>query len=78
MELTMEDGSAFRLRKRPPFVEESSSGVTSLLVSLFVISSEHNDRPRQTKKRRVKLKRLTRNMPMEGASAPAVVMARVK
>jgi hypothetical protein len=42
------------------------------------MNSEHNDRPKQTKKRKVKLKRLTRNIPREGAKAPEMVMDREK
>jgi hypothetical protein len=33
------------------------------------MNREHNDRPRQTKKRRVKLKWLIRNIPRVGAIA---------
>jgi hypothetical protein len=42
------------------------------------MNSEHSDRPEQTKKRRVKLKWLIRNIPKGGAKAPEIVEARIK
>jgi hypothetical protein len=39
---------------------------------------EHNDRPPQTKKRRVKLKWLMRKIPRGGDRAPEIVEARLK
>ena len=63
----MDGGRAFRLRKKPSSMEESCNGATCLLPNLLVMNSEHNDRPKQTKKRKVKLKWLIRNIPREGA-----------
>jgi hypothetical protein len=42
------------------------------------MKSEHNDRPKHTRKRREKLKWLMRNTPMEGARALERVMAKEK
>jgi hypothetical protein len=42
------------------------------------MKSEHKDKPEQTKKRRVKLKWLIRNIPRGGAKAPEIVEARLK
>jgi len=72
----MNDG-ALRLRMKPSSMEESFSGATCLLPSRIVINSEHNDRPEQTEKRRVKLKWLIRNIPRGGAKAPEMLGARV-
>ena len=67
--LMIDGGSAFQLRKKPSSMGESSNGTTCLLPNLLVINREHNDIPKQTKKRRVKLKWLIRNIPKEGARA---------
>jgi hypothetical protein len=69
-ELTMDGGRAFRLRKEQSSMEESCNGATCPLPNLLEINSEHNDRHKQTKKRRVKLKWLIRNIPRGGAKAP--------
>ncbi len=75
----MIDGErAFRLRKKPSSLEESCNGATSLLPNLWVINSEHNDRLKQSKKRKLKLKWLIRNIPREGPKAPARLMPRKK
>ena len=59
-------------------MEESFNGMTSLLLNKVVMKSEHKDKPEQTKKRRVKLKWLIRNIPRGGAKAPEIVEARLK
>ena len=73
----MKDGSrAFLLRKKPSSMEGSCNGATCLLPNLLVINREHNERPEQTKKRRVKLKWFIRNIPREGPKAPEMLVAR--
>jgi hypothetical protein len=42
------------------------------------MKSEQNERPEQTKNRRVKPKWLIRKIPMGGPSAPEILMARLK
>ena len=74
----MEGGRAFRLIKKPSSMEQFCNGATCLLPNLLVMNREHNDRPEQTKKRKVKLKSLIRNIPMEGPKAPEMLKARVK
>ena len=75
----IKDGErAFRLRKKFSSMEESCSGATCLLANLFVMKSEHKDRPKQTRKRRVKLKWLIRSIPREGAKAPDKLKVRRK
>jgi hypothetical protein len=39
------------------------------------MNSEHKDRPKQTKKRRLKLKWMIRNIPRGGAKAPEMLVA---
>jgi hypothetical protein len=51
----IDDGRAFLLNKNPSSVEESSRGETGRFPSLLVMNKEHKDRPKQIKKRRVKL-----------------------
>ena len=68
-------GRAFRLRKKPSSIEECNE-VPCFLPNLLVMKSEHNDRPVQNKKRRVKLKWLIRNIPKGGAKAPEILKAR--
>ena len=75
-ELIMEGGRAFRLRKKPSSIEESSKGMTCLLPNLLVMKSEPSDRPVQTKKRWGKLKWLITNIPKEGAKAQERLKAR--
>ena len=65
----IEGGRAFLLSKKPSSMRESCDGAHCLLLSLLVMNSEHNDRPKQTRKRRVKLKWLIRNIPRGGAKA---------
>jgi hypothetical protein len=74
----IEGGRAFQLRRKPSSTEESSSGATCLLPNRLVMNREHNDRPEQTQKRRVKLKWLIRNIPKEGARAKATLGASKK
>ena len=74
----MDGGRAFRLRMKPFSMEECPNGATCLLPNRIVINSEHNDRPKQTKKRRVKLKWLIRNIPRGGARALEIVKDRMK
>jgi hypothetical protein len=42
------------------------------------MNNEHNDKPRQTRKRKMKLKVLISNIAMGGANAPEIVKARIK
>ena len=74
----MDGGRAFRLSKKPSSMGESFNGATCLLPNLVEMNREHNDRPKQTKKRRVKLKWLIRNIPRGGAKAPETLKARIK
>ncbi len=74
-ELMMEGGRASRLRKKLCSTGKSCNGATCFFPNLFVMNNKHNDRPKQTKKRRVKLKWLIRNIPRGGAKAPAMVEA---
>jgi len=73
--LMREGEIAFGLKKRPSSMEESRNGVTCLLSNLLVMNREDNDRPKQTKKRRVKLKWLTRSIPRVGPKAPEMLKA---
>jgi hypothetical protein len=59
-------------------MKESCKGAISLILNLLVINNEHDDRLKQTKKRRVKLNWLIRNIPMEGAKALETVWAIAK
>jgi hypothetical protein len=77
-ELMTDGGRAFRLRMGSSFLEGFTKGVMGLLPNRLVMTSEHNDKPEQTKKRKVKLKWLIRNIPKGGAKAPEMVEARVK
>jgi len=77
-ELTTDGGIASRLRSTPFFGKESSGGARDLLFSMLVIKRAHNDKLRQVKKRKVKLKRLTRNIPREGMRARETFGARKK
>ena len=74
----MDGERAFRLIRRPSSMEETWNGATCLLPNRWVIKSELNERPKQTKKRIVKLKWLIRNIPREGAKAAETFEARVK
>ena len=65
----IDGGSAFRLNKKPSSTNDFSNKVTCRLLNLLVMKSEHNDRPIQTKKRKVKPKLLIRNIPRGGAKA---------
>jgi hypothetical protein len=49
-----------------------------LVFKLRVIKRAHNDKPRQTRKRKLKLKRLMRNIPREGMRAKEILGARKK
>jgi hypothetical protein len=75
--LRVEGGSAFQL-KIPLCDEECSTGAMGLLLNWVVISREHNDKPRQTRKRKVKPKRLIRTIPSEGIRAKEIFGARKK
>jgi hypothetical protein len=74
-ELMMDGGRAFRLRKKPSSMEDSCNGAACLPPNLLVMNSEHNDRPKQTKKREVKLKWLIRKIPRGGAKAAEILVA---
>jgi hypothetical protein len=74
----MEGGMAFRLRSTPSFGEGFSVGGMGLPFNLRVIRRPHNDRLKQVRKRKVKLKRLMRNIPREGARAKEILGARKK
>ena len=72
----MRDGErAFGVKRKPSSMEESRNGATCLHPSLLLMNREHNDRPKQTKKRRVKLKWLTRSIPRVGPKAPEMLKA---
>ena len=71
----IDDGRAFRLSKKPSSVEESSNAETDRFPNLFVVNREHNDRPKQIKKRRVKLKWLIINIPKVGDMAKEILTA---
>ena len=66
---TIDGGSAFRLSKKPSPMGEFFNEVICLFPKLVEMNREHNDRPKQTKKRRVKPKWLIRNIPRGGAKA---------
>jgi hypothetical protein len=74
----MDGGRAFRLRKKRSLMEETAKGATCLLSNLLVINSEHSDRPKQRKKRWVKLKWLITSIPREGPNAPDKLKVRRK
>ena len=74
MELVTDAGIAIRLRKKPSSVEAACKGAVCFPANWFVTRSEQKDRPKQTKKRMVKLKWLIRSIPMAGAKAEAKVM----
>ena len=74
----MEGRKALRLKKNSSFVGASCNGTTCLFPSLRVIKSEDMDNPKQTRKRRMKLKRLMRNIPKDGARALATLNDRMK
>ena len=76
--LTTEGGRASLLMKRLLAVEASSNGTTCLRSSLLVTNKELEDRPKQTKKKRVKLKWLIKNIPKEGPRAKEIFMDRRK
>ena len=76
--LTIDGRTASRLRIIPFFGEESSRGPRGLLFNLLVIKRAHNDKLRQVRKRKVKLKRLMRNIPREGMSAKEILGPREK
>jgi hypothetical protein len=69
-ELMMDGGRAFRLSKEPSFIEEFSNGTICLLLNLIKMHRVHNDRPKQTRKRWMKVKRLITNILRGGAKAP--------
>ena len=71
----IEDGRAFRLSKNPSSLAESSNGETCRFPNLLVMNREHNDKPKQIKKRKVKLKWLIINIPKEGDMAKDILMA---
>jgi hypothetical protein len=75
--LRVDGGSAFQLRI-PLCDEECSMGAMGLFLNWVVISREHNDKPRQTRKRKVNPKRLIRNIPTEGTRAKEILGARKK
>jgi hypothetical protein len=75
---TIDGGMAFQLRSMPFCGEESSRGATGLLFNLKVIRRAHNDKLRQVRKRKLKLKRLMRNIPREGRRAKEILGARKK
>jgi hypothetical protein len=77
-ELTIDGGIALQLRRMPFFGGGSSGEAMGLLFNLMVIRRAHNDKLRQVKKRKVKLKRLMRNMPREGRRAKEIFGARKK
>jgi hypothetical protein len=70
---TMDGGIAFRLRSIPFGGEGSSRGAVCLVFKVRVIKRAHNDRPRQVRKRKLKLKRLMRNIPREGMRAREIL-----
>jgi hypothetical protein len=71
-------GRASRLIKKLLAMEESSNGETCLLPNLLTMKKEPTDRPRQSRKRVVKSKRLMRNIPKEGPKAREIFRARRK
>jgi len=77
-ELTIDGGMAFQLRSMPFFGGGSSGGATGLLSNLMVIKRAHKDKLRQVRKRKVKLKRLMRDIPREGRRAKEILGARKK
>ena len=70
-----DDGRAFRLSKNPSSVEESSNGETCRFPNLLATSREHNDKPKQIRKRKVKLKWLIINIPKIGEMAKEILTA---
>ena len=59
-------------------IDESTMGLTSLLLNLQEIKSEPKDRKTQTKKRVVKPKWLIRNIPNGGAKTMEILKDRKK
>ncbi len=68
---TIDGGSAFRLSKKPSPMGEFFNEAICLFPKLVEMNREHNDRPKQIKKRRVKLKWLIITIPREGAKEAA-------
>jgi hypothetical protein len=75
---TIDGGTAFRLRSTPFCGEGSSRGAMALVFIVSVIKKAHNDKPRQVRKRKVKLNRWIRNIPREGVRAKEILGARKK
>jgi hypothetical protein len=71
-------GRASLLIKKLLAMEESSDGATCLFPNLLIKKKEPKDRPRQTRNRVVKSKRLIRNIPREGPRAKEIFRARRK
>jgi hypothetical protein len=69
-------GMVSRLKKGSSCLEESAAGSICLFLSRVVRKSEPRDIPRQTKKRRLKLKALMKNIPKAGAKAKDMLKAR--
>ena len=68
-ELMIEGGRAFQQKKEAPPMEGPSDRTTSLLPSLLVMNREDNDKTKQTKKSKLKLKWLIKKMPRAGTRA---------
>ena len=75
---TIDGGMAFQLRSMPFCCEGFSRGTMGLVFKLRVIKRAHKDKPRQVRKRKLKLKRLIRNIPREGIRAKEILGARKK
>ena len=73
---TIDGGSAFRLSKKPSSMGELSDEAICLFPNLVEMNRAHNDRPKQTKKRRVKPKWLIRSIPRGGAKALETLKAK--
>ncbi|OGQ13303.1 MAG: hypothetical protein A2026_15075 [Deltaproteobacteria bacterium RBG_19FT_COMBO_46_12] len=74
----MAGGRAFRERKERSSVSGASGAFSPLFFNRVEKKREHRERAAQTRKRKVKLKRLIRNIPKEGASAKAKLKERKK
>lgn len=76
--LTIDGGSDFRLKKDPAPTGKSCDEATYGLRSMQAKNSEHNDKPAQTRKRTVKLERLTSTIPRGGPTAHETLKASTK